>query len=393
MIVGLIPATFWVFGNTTKGVHLVHYFLGSACRGVVRRSAQERFRAASLLSPSCTLNSYSMEPSAFIRRLPKAELHLHLEGTVTPETLVELSARHEGTPLALDKARALYEYTDFTGFLMAFKAVSEHLRTADDYELITWRMLERLAGQGVVHAEVYVSVGVVYYWRHCEFEPLFIGMERARKCAEAELGISVYWIFDAVRHFGTEEAARVFRKAAEMRREFPSIIGIGIGGDERRAGAEPFRELYAEAREAGLRLTAHAGETVGPEGIWGALNIGAERLGHALSAVHDPDLMELLAERQVPLEICVTSNLRTGCCARVEDHPLRRYFDAGLMVTLNSDDPALFHSDLANEYRRAQDDFAFTEEHLRELASNSIEACFLPPERKVMLLRCIESLK
>src|ERR1700735_4390980 len=139
-------------------------------------------------------------------------------------------------------------------------------------------------------------------------------MERARLRAERELGITILWIFDAVRHFGVEEAARVFRKAAEMRRGHPSIVGIGIGGDERRTGAEPFRELYAEARDAGLRLTAHAGETTGPENIWGAINIGAERLGHALTAIHDPELMDLLAERQIPLEICVTSNLRTGCC-------------------------------------------------------------------------------
>jgi len=334
-----------------------------------------------------------MAPSSFIRRLPKAELHLHLEGTVTPETLVELSRRHDGAALDLDQARALYAYQDFTGFLLAFKAISEHLQTPDDYELIAWRMIERLAAQGVVHAEVYVSVGVVYYWRRCAFEPLFEGMERARLRAERELGITVYWIFDAVRHFGPEEAAKVFRKAAEMRLDYPSIIGIGIGGDERRTGAEPFRDLYAEARGAGLRLTAHAGETTGPEAIWGALNIGAERVGHALSAIHDPELMEILAVRQVPLEICVTSNLKTACCLRPEDHPLRRYFDAGLMVTVNSDDPALFHSDLAQEYERAQQYYGFTEEHLRELAANSIEASFLPAERKVMLLRGIESLQ
>ncbi len=334
-----------------------------------------------------------MESNSFIRRLPKAELHLHLEGTVTPETLVELSARHEASPLNLDQARALYHYTDFTGFLLAFKAVTGHLQTPEDYELITWRMLERLARQGVVHAEVYVSVGVIYFWNRSDFEPLFAGMERARMRAETELGISLYWIFDAVRHFGPEAAARVFRKAAELRPQHPSIVGIGIGGEERRVGAEPFRDLYAEARDAGLRLTAHAGESAGPESIWGALNIGAERLGHALSAIYDPELMGLLAERQVPLEICVTSNLRTGCCAGLDDHPLRRYFDSGLMVTLNSDDPALFASDLVDEYIVAGSRFAFTEEHLRELAANSVEASFLPPDRKVMLLRCIESLK
>jgi aminodeoxyfutalosine deaminase len=333
-----------------------------------------------------------MNATSYIRALPKAELHLHLEGTVTPETLVELSARHDA-PLDLAQAQALFSYSDFTGFLLAFKAVTEHLRTADDYELAAWRMLRRLAHQGVVHAEVYVSVGVVYYWRRCEFEPLFAGMERARTRAEAELDITVYWIFDAVRHFGPEEAARVFRKAAEMRPACPSIIGIGIGGDERRTGTEPFRELYAEAREAGLRLTAHAGESVGPEGIWGALNIGAERLGHALTAIHDPELMGVLAERQIPLEICITSNLRTGCCVRLDEHPIRRYFDAGLMITLNSDDPALFASDLDAEYALALDAFGFTPEHLRELAANSIEASFLPPERKVGILRRIESLE
>ena len=334
-----------------------------------------------------------MNSSSFIRRLPKAELHLHLEGTVTPETLVDLSLRHDSAPLDLSQARELFSYRDFTGFLLAFKAITEHLQTPEDYELAAWRMLERLASQGVVHAEVYVSVGVVYYWRRCEFEPLFLGMERARVRAEAELGISVFWIFDAVRHFGPKEAARVFHKAAELRPQFPSIIGIGIGGDERRTGAEPFRELYAEAREAGLRLTAHAGETVGPESIWGALNIGAERIGHALSASHDLELIELLAERQVPLEICVTSNLKTGCCLRLEDHPIRRYFDAGLMVTINSDDPALFASDLEDEYRLVENDFGFSREHLRELAANSIEASFLPPERKVDILRRIESLE
>jgi aminodeoxyfutalosine deaminase len=328
---------------------------------------------------------------AFIRRLPKAELHLHLEGTVTPETLVELSHRHDSQPLDLEQAHAIYRYTDFSGFLMAFKAVTERLRTPDDYELIAYRMLERLARQGVVHAEVYVAVGVIHYWDRGDVEPLFEGMERARLRAEREFGITAYWIFDAVRQFGTEKAARVFQEAAVMRQSYPSIIGIGIGGDERHTGADLFRSLYAEARDAGLRLTAHAGESVGPEGIWGALNIGAERIGHGLTAIHDTELMGILAERQVPIEICISSNLRTGCCALVAGHPVRRYFDSGLMVTLNSDDPAMFGSDLENEYRIAQDDFAFSNEHLRELASNSIEASFLPPERKVDLLHQIET--
>jgi adenosine deaminase/aminodeoxyfutalosine deaminase len=339
----------------------------------------------------------SSDPTAFLRRLPKAELHLHLEGTLAPATLVELGERN-GSPLSLDQARALYQYTDFTGFLMAFKAVTERLLTADDYELVTYRMLERLHAQGVVHAEVYISVGVIYYWAQARsqsepVEPLFAGMERGRERAERDFGISLYWIFDAVRHFGVEAAAVVFRKAAEMRAQYPSIIGIGIGGDERRTGAEPFRELYAEARDAGLRLTAHAGETVGPESIWAAINIGAERLGHALTAIEDPELMDVLAERQIPLEICVSSNLRTGACASVTEHPLRSYFDRGLMVTLNSDDPAMFASDVENEYKLGARHFELTREHLRELAANSFEASFLPADRKVQLLRRLETVE
>jgi adenosine deaminase/aminodeoxyfutalosine deaminase len=334
-----------------------------------------------------------LESPGWLRALPKAELHLHLEGTVLPETLVELDQRRTEPRLTLEEARSLYRYSDFTGFLMAFKAVTERLRTPEDYELITYRMLERLARQGVVHAEVYVAVGVIYYWKRIAFEPIFEAMERARVRAEQKLGITLFWIFDAVRHFGAEQAARVFDKAAELKADFPSVVGIGIGGDERQTGPEPFEELYRKARAAGLRLTAHAGESVGPEGIWGALNIGAERIGHCLSAYLDSELMEVLAERQIPIEACISSNLRTGCCRSLAEHPVRRYFDAGLMVTLNSDDPALFESDLDAEYRLASAEFGFTDEHLRELATNSIEASFLPPERKAGLLRQIDSME
>lgn len=329
----------------------------------------------------------------WLRSLPKAELHLHLEGTISPETLVKLSQRNEGGVLGLEQARSLYDYRDFSGFLLAFKAITRLLRTPADYELVTYRMLKRLAEEGVVHAEVYVSVGVIYYWSKAEFEPLFEGMERARVRAFREFGITTYWIIDAVRHFGAEQAARVFRKAAELKRQSESIIGIGIGGDERRGRAELFRDLYREAKEQGLRLTAHAGENTGPDSIWGALNIGAERIGHALSAEMDPELMDILARRQIPLEICITSNVRTRCCPSLEEHPVRRFFDAGLMITLNSDDPAFFASDIEGEFCLAQHTFGFTNEHLRELAANSIEASFLPPEQKTAILRRIEQVE
>jgi aminodeoxyfutalosine deaminase len=318
---------------------------------------------------------------AFIRRLPKAELHLHLEGTITPATLVELSERHDAKPITQPEADALYQFTDFTGFIEAFKAVTHQLMHAEDYELAAWRMMQHLAEQGVVHAEVFISVGVIYMWRNHDpscFEPIFEGLERARLRAERELGLSVYWIFDAVRHFTVPEAERVFQKAAQMRTEFPSIIGIGLGGDERRCGSEPFREMYAHAREAGLRLTNHAGETTGPEAIWEALGIGSERLGHVLSAVEDQNLLQELKTRSVGLELNPTSNVRTGVCPNFAAHPLRRYYDAGLLVTINSDDPAFFGSDIANEYLLAHTEQGFTRDELRQLAANSMHASFLP---------------
>ncbi|MGC1463186.1 MAG: adenosine deaminase [Terracidiphilus sp.] len=336
------------------------------------------------------------EIEAFIRRLPKAELHLHLEGTITPLTLKDLSARHDVRPMTLDEAEAYYRFDDFTGFIEAFKAVTRRLIDPEDYELAAWRMMQHLAEQGIVHAEVYISVGVIYMWRNFDpraFEPIFAGLERARERAERELGLSLYWIFDAVRHFTVEEAERVFRKAAEMRGEHPSIIGIGLGGDERLNGSEPFRALYAQAREAGLRLTNHAGETTGPEAIREALSIGSERIGHALSAVRDFYLIEDLKERGIPLELNPTSNVRTGVCVSFAEHPLRRYFDAGLLVTLNSDDPAFFGSDLANEYLLAHTEQAFSRDELRQLASNSIRASFLPDPDKAEWLSRIDSIR
>jgi aminodeoxyfutalosine deaminase len=325
--------------------------------------------------------------SSFIQALPKAELHLHLEGSVTPDTLVELRQRH-GKESTLAEAQALYQYQDFIGFLMAFKTLTEDLQTPEDYELITYRLMEQLKVQNVLHAEVYVSVGVCL-WRKQEFAAIFEGLERGRERGQRNFGVSLLWIFDAVRQFGPEPAQQVFELAAKYRDR--SVVGIGIGGDEKKAPPEHFREQYAYAAAQGLRLTAHAGEYAGPESIWGALNLGAERIGHGLTAYQDPELMDELATRQIPAEICMTSNLRTGCCAKLSDHPVRRYFDHGLMITLNSDDPAMFGSNLTQEYELAQTEFAFTDEHLRELARNSFEASFLPAEKKIVFLNLLDS--
>lgn len=326
-------------------------------------------------------------PSNFIRSLPKAELHLHLEGSVTPQTLVELRQQH-GKESTLAEAESLYHYQDFLGFLMAFKTLTDDLQTPQDYELIAYRLAEQLKAENVLHAEVYVSVGVCL-WRKLDFDAIFEGLERGRERGEKDFGISLLWIFDAVRQFGAEKAQEVFELAAKYRDR--NVVGIGIGGDEQKAPPELFREQYAYAAGHGLRLTCHAGESAGPESIWGALNLGAERIGHGLTACQDSELLEELAERQVPVEICLTSNLRTACCANLSDHPVRKYFDQGLMITLNTDDPAMFGASLTGEYELAQKEFSFTDEHLRELARNSFEASFLSAEKKVKFLELFDT--
>jgi adenosine deaminase/aminodeoxyfutalosine deaminase len=358
--------------------------------------------------------------SDFIRRLPKVELHLHLEGSVDPVTLSQLSEKHHTPfpwasnrykplanshrPLSIEECAALYNYEDFTGFLIAFKSVTERLRDPEDFELITYRLVQKLAAEGCLHAEVFVSVGVIFF-RGQEFDPLFEGLERGRLRGERDFGTSLCWIFDAVRHFGPEEGEKVLAKAIELRARSAgersssgvassgvdsSIIGIGIGGDERLGVPELFTEVYARAARAGLRLSVHAGETTGPASITGALDaLKAERLGHALHAIENPALVERLVREQVPLELCITSNLRTSSCLALAEHPIRRYFDAGALITLNTDDPEMFQTTLVREYQIAQDAFGFTNAELTQLAANSFRASWLPEERKRELLNLL----
>jgi adenosine deaminase/aminodeoxyfutalosine deaminase len=326
-------------------------------------------------------------PSSFIRQLSKAELHLHLEGAVEPATLVELRQRH-GDRASLAETEALYRYEDFQSFLMAFKEVSAHLRGPDDFEFITYRLMQRLKAENVLHAEVYVAVGVCLY-RQQDFAAIFEGLERGRTRGARDFGGSLLWIFDATRQFGVEQAQAVFELA--VRYKDRNVVGVGMGGDEQKAPPELFRDVYGYAADNGLRLTAHAGETAPAESVWGALNLHAERIGHGYTAEEDPDLVDELACRQIPLEICLTSNLRTGVCKAIGEHPAKTYFDRGVMITLNTDDPALFGTTLGREYQLAQDAFGFTDEHLRELARNSFEASFLPAEKKVEMLSVFDA--
>ena len=305
-----------------------------------------------------------MEHVADYRAWPKAELHLHLEGSVEPETMQELDPG-----LSLEAIRAMYHFTDFQGFLHTFKWVVERLRAPEDYARITRALLARLGPQTVQYAEITLSAGVVL-WKGQEFAPVYAAVRRAA----GEFPIEVHWVLDAVRQFGPEHAMRVAELAAE--RVNDGVVAFGIGGDEERGPAEWFGEVYRFAKSVGLRLTAHAGETTGPSSIWGALAIGAERIGHGIRAVEDPDLMRHLRDRRIPLEVCITSNVATGAVESFDAHPVRRLYDAGVPITLNTDDPGIFATTLSGEYELAAQQFGFSEPELRGISENAFQYGF-----------------
>lgn len=312
----------------------------------------------------------------FIRSLEKAEVHLHLEGAVDLETLGLLAARH-GLPAP---SPSLYQYTDFGGFLVAFKTVCDHLVEPADYELITHRVVHGLADRGVQYAEIYIAAGVLL-WQNKPLRTMFDGIDAGYQRARQECGLEVRWILDATRQFGTEAAMEMARHAVALRDR--GVIAIGIGGDERRGPPEMFRGVYDYARAEGLRLTAHAGETTGPESIWGAIEaLGAERIGHGLSARDDARLIAFLAEKQIPVDVCLSSNVRTGALAELSGHPLRAFFDAGMLVSLSTDDPAMFETDLVREYVLAHEVLGFTRDELAALAANSLRAAFRKQDAK-----------
>ena len=304
----------------------------------------------------------------FALEMPKAELHVHLEGSIEPETL------HEMDPAtAIEDLRALYRYTGFNAFLKAFGEIGKRLRTPADYGLATRRLLERLAAQNVRYAEITLAAGVVL-WKGQDFAPIFDAVSEAAAAATAGSPVEVRWIVDAVRQFGADHVMAVAKLAAA--RVDRGVVAFGIGGSEERGPAGLFAAPFAFAADAGLRLTAHAGEGTTPQSVWDALRLGVTRIGHGIAAVEDPALMRHLREHDIPLEICITSNLATGVVSRLEDHPVRRLYDAGVPIVLNTDDPAMFACTLAGEYRLAARQFAFTESELRGLAANGFRYAF-----------------
>src|SRR5487761_1382006 len=329
----------------------------------------------------------SLKP--FIHSLPKVELHVHLEGAVQPETLRELARpkkrlEEEPETWIREQTARRHRYANFSEFLNAFKLVSLLLDSPEDYALAAWHLLESLAAQRVRYVEITLSAGVIL-WKNQSLPAVFEAIERACEQTVSRLPIRVRWFFDAVRQFGPDHAREVLGWARTFCKD--GVVAFGIGGDEERGPAELFVDVFREARELGLHVTAHAGESAGPESVRQAIELlGAERIGHGLSAAEDPAVLDLLAERRTPIEVCPTSNVCTGLIASVEQHPLPRFLEAGLCVTLNSDDPALFGANLEDELNLLHSAFGLSAEAITEICANGILASFDAENNKRALL-------
>ncbi len=322
--------------------------------------------------------------------LPKAELHLHLEGSMAPATIRELAASHS-LRLALPEIQSQYQFADFHSFLAAFKWATSFLRRPQDYGLIARRLSEELLLQHVVYAEITVSVGVMHL-RQQDVAANFEALHHASTWAAAQ-GLQIAWIFDAVRQFGPEAALAVARDAAELAPG--GVVAFGLGGDELSIPAGEFRGVYEFARARGLHCVAHAGEVGGPREVRAALDLlGAERIGHGIAVMHDAGLRREILQRGIALEICPTSNFLTGALARqlghaeapLSSHPLRFLAEEGLPVTLSTDDPAMFRTSLLAEYGLASR-LGMAEQAILQMAARSFEFAFLPSHEKSAFLR------
>ncbi|SCL24661.1 aminodeoxyfutalosine deaminase [Micromonospora rhizosphaerae] len=319
----------------------------------------------------------------FIAGLPKVELHVHHVGSASPRIVAELAARHEGrSPVPADPELLAdyFAFRDFAHFIEVYLSVVDLIRDPEDVWILTHEVARELARQQVRYAELTVTP-YSHVHRGIPAPAFCEAIEDARKRAEADFGIELRWCFDIPGEAGLPAAEQTLRIALEQRPD--GLISFGLGGPEIGVPRPQFKPYFDQARAAGLRSVPHAGETTGPETVWDALReLGAERIGHGISAVLDPQLLADLAERQIALEVCPTSNVRTRAVATIEEHPLPQLVEAGLLVTVNSDDPPMFGTTLNDEYAMAARLLGIGPEGLAGLARNAVTASFLEPGEK-----------
>ena len=333
----------------------------------------------------------SRDVSDFIAGLPKAELHVHHVGSASPAIVSELAMRHPGVvPVDTEELRRFFEFRDFAHFVDVYLAVVSLVRTDEDIRYLTYEVAREMAeGQRVRYAELtctpYTSV-----LRGIPIEAYTEAIEDARTAAERDFGLVLRWIYDIPGESGLPAADATLEYALDHRVD--ALVGFGLGGPEIGVPRAQFQPHFDAARAAGLRSVPHAGETTGPETVWDALRLlGAERIGHGTTAVEDPTLLAHLAETGIPLEVCPSSNVATRAVAAIADHPITAFVDAGVTVTVNSDDPPMFGTSLNREYEIAVDLLDLDEAGVADLARTAVRASFAEESVKTRLLAEIDA--
>lgn len=321
----------------------------------------------------------------FARRMPKVELHVHLEGAIRPATLLQLAERNGVTLPACDEEglREFYRFRDFPHFVEVYVTVTKCLHTFEDYQLIAYEFGCDCARQNVRYAEVTFTIATNVRMTGLPWQEIVAGLNAGRARARAEFGVDWRWIFDISRD-NPDTQNQVLEITLAAREQ--GVVALGLGGSEALFPPELFVDSFARAHVEGLHCVPHAGETAGPCSIWSALReLHAERLGHGVRCIEDPLLVKHLLQTQTPLEICPTSNICLGVYSSYAEHPLRRLWDDGLFISVNSDDPPMFGTDLNQEYQILIDHFGFRVEELERASVNALHASFLSAQEKEQL--------
>jgi len=320
----------------------------------------------------------------FIAGLPKAELHVHQVGSASTRIVAQLAERHPGAvPSDPAELAQFFVFDDFAHFIRNYLAVVQLIETADDVRLLTYEVAADMATQNIRYAELtvtpFLSIG-----ENLPAEAFLEAIEDARVGAQRDHGVELQWIFDIPADFGIP-AAEV-TAAVALDHDVPGLVGFGIGGSERGFPRPMFRAQFDRTRAAGLHSVIHAGETTGAETIWDALTaLGAERIEHGISAVTDPRLLTHLVEQQITLDVCPSSNIALKVVPDLEQHPIRELVAAGVRVTVNTDDPPMFATDLNSEYAIAARLLHLDERGLADLARTAVDASFAGPETKAAI--------
>jgi adenosine deaminase len=321
----------------------------------------------------------------FSQRMPKVELHVHLEGSILPGTLLKLAERNsiELPYQTIEGLQEFYRFRDFTHFVEIYWLITGCLRTAEDYQLVAYEFGRERARQNIRYCEATFSMSTNAEMTGLPWQTILETLNEGRAIARSEFGVDWQWVFDIVRNM-PESQERLTQMALEARPM--GVVALGLGGSEAEFPPELFVESFERSHKAGMHSVPHAGEISGPASVWTAINLlHADRIGHGIRSSEDPGLLEYLRHKQIPLEVCPTSNIALGVYDDYAHHPLRKLWDMGLLVTVNSDDPPMFNTSLNQEYQVLVEHFGFNIEELEKISLNALRASFLSEAEKAAL--------